>query len=124
MKEVDTNLTSISINRVEYVPKTQIKEQEINTDKYCIVRTLSAGVFAGNVVERDKQEVLMHNARRLWYWEGAASLSQLATEGVSKPETCKFPCEVPEITLLQTIEIIPCTKKAIRSIKGVKIWES
>ena len=65
----------------------------------------------------------MRNARRLWYWDGAASLSQLAMEGTSKPENCKFPCEVDRVELLQAIEILGVTEKAKDSIKGVKVWE-
>jgi len=91
--------------------------------KYVIVRTYSAGVFAGNLVSRKGQEVVLNNARRIWYWDGAASLSQLAMEGTSKPENCKFPCEVEIVELLQAIEIIYCTKKAEESIKSVPIWK-
>lgn len=91
--------------------------------KYVIVRTYSAGVFAGELESRKGQEVVMRNARRLWYWDGAASLSQLAMEGPSKPENCKFPCEVDRVELLQTIEILDVTPKAQESIKGVKVWQ-
>ena len=90
--------------------------------KYVIVRTLSAGVHAGTLVSKDGKEVVLKSARRLWYWDGAASLSQLAVDGVSKPENCKFPCEVSEILLTETIEIIPTTDKARESIASVKIW--
>mgnify|MGYP001568650073 CR=1 FL=1 len=90
--------------------------------KYVIVRTYSAGVFAGELESRKGQEVVMTNARRLWYWDGAASLSQLATDGTSKPENCKFPCEVKRVELLQAIEILDVTDKAKASIKGVPIW--
>lgn len=90
--------------------------------KYVIVRTYSAGVFAGELASRKGQEVVLHNARRLWYWDGAASLSQLAMEGTKKPENCKFPCEVDRVELLQAIEIIDATEKAKESIKGVKVW--
>jgi len=93
------------------------------TKKYQIVRTYSAGVFAGYVEKRKGQEVVMSKARRIWYWEGAASLSQLATEGTTKPENCKFPCEVESITLLQAIEIIDCTPEAEASIKAVPVWK-
>ena len=91
--------------------------------EYYIVRTYSAGVFAGYIKSQKGKEVVINNARRLWYWDGAASLSQLAMEGVSKPENCKFPCEVEEIIVTEAIEILKCTEKAKKSISGVPIWK-
>lgn len=94
----------------------------MNKGKYVIVRTYSAGVFAGTFESRKGKEVVLKNARRLWYWAGAASLSQLAMEGTSSPGSCKFPIEVKTILLTEPIEIIECTAKAKKSIKDVKIW--
>lgn len=113
----------VSINGVTYVPKGSVEETKLNTENYCIVRTYSAGVFAGNIVSREGKEVKMANARRLWYWDGAASLSQLAMEGTKSPDNCKFPCEVKEVILTEAIEILPCTEKAQKSIKAVYIWQ-
>lgn len=91
--------------------------------KYVIVRTYSAGVFAGYLESRNGREVVLLSARRLWRWSGAASLSQLAMEGVKKPDECKFPCEVIRIELLEAIEILDVTSSAEQSIKSVPIWE-
>lgn len=91
--------------------------------KICIVRTYSAGVFIGLVAERNGKEVLLKNARRIWYWDGAASLSQLANEGTSKPGNCKFPAPVAEVLLTEAIEFIPATESAIASIASVKEWK-
>ena len=65
----------------------------------------------------------LHNARRIWYWEGSASLSQLAKDGTAIPEKCKFTVYVDSITILDAIEIIPCTDKAIKSIEDVEVWK-
>lgn len=92
--------------------------------KYVIVRTYSAGVFAGTLIERNGKEATLSNARRLWWWEGAASLSQLAMSGTSKPEKCKFPEEVSEVLLTEVIEIIPVTDSAQKNISEVKVWKS
>ena len=92
-------------------------------EKYYIVRTYTAGVFAGEIIEKEDQRVVMKNARRLWYWSGAASLSQLAMEGVKNPNECKFPCEINKVELFQVIEILDCTDIAKESIKSVKIWK-
>ena len=92
--------------------------------KYVIVRTYSAGVFAGTLVSRDGKEVQLANARRLWYWAGAASLSQLAVSGTSKPHDCKFPVAVPSVTLTEAIEILDVTPEAETSIKDVPVWKN
>lgn len=91
--------------------------------KYVLVRTYSAGVHVGILKSRNGKEVTLTNARRIWYWEGAATLSQLAMDGTSKPENCKFPCAVNEILLTEAIEIIPITDKARESIASVKVWK-
>ena len=122
---METNVQEISINGTSYVPKGSSEEKAVCLEgmPYVICRTYSAGVFAGYLKSRNGQEVQMINARRLWYWDGAASLSQLAVDGVKKPKTCKFPCEVPSIELLNAIEIIPCSEKARKSIANVGVWE-
>ena len=82
--------------------------------KFVIVRTYSAGVHAGVLTSIDAtgKLVCLADARRIWYWDGAATLSQLAIDGTKKPKTCKFPAPVSGIYLTEAIEIIPCTKKA------------
>ena len=89
-----------------------------------IVRADKAGVFFGKIKERSGDEITMTDVRRIWYWDGAASLSQLAVEGVKKPENCKFTIYVPEMIILGVIEIIPCTDEAEASIKGVPEWRA
>ena len=88
-----------------------------------IIRTEKAGVFFGNIKERNGQEAIITNCRRLWYWSGAASLSQLAVEGTSNPKDCKFTMVVEEMVVLGIIEIIPCTQKAVDSINSVAVWK-
>lgn len=96
-----------------------MKEKE----RYVIVRTYSAGVFAGILVRKNATEVEMKDARRLWYWKGAASLSQLAMEGVKNPEECRFAMPVERIELTEAIEIIDTTEKARKIIEGVPVWK-
>lgn len=91
---------------------------------YIIVRTQSAGVFAGTLKKRVGKEVTLTNARRLWYWKGGASLSQVAMEGVKYPAECKFPCEVDQVTLTEAIEILNVTEKARKNIAAVPVWSA
>ena len=115
---------SIKIDNVEYVRKDSIVGATFLDGKpYVIARTFSAGVFAGYLENRTGQEVVLRNARRIWYWDGASSLSQLAMEGTAKPNSCKFPIAVDRVELLQTIEIINCTEKSRKSIESVAIWK-
>lgn len=89
-----------------------------------IVRCDRAGVFYGEIVSRNGQEVEMKDARNIWYWDGAATVMQLAAEGVSKPKTCKFSVPVESLVLLEAIQIIPCTDKAVESLDAVKPWRA
>ena len=116
----------IEVNGEIYVKKSAVTDTAVPVNeqglKYCIVRTQSAGVFAGYLESRDGQEVVMREARRIFYWDGAASLSQLAMSGTSKPQNCKFPEAVDRVELLQAIEILECTAKAKKSIASVGVW--
>lgn len=89
---------------------------------YKIVRTYSAGVFAGYLESRKGREVVLRQARRLWKWAGAATLSQLAVDGPQLPDDCKFPCEVDRVELLEVIEILDVTENARLKIAEVKAW--
>jgi len=89
----------------------------------CIVRTYSAGVFAGKLVSRNGKEGRIENARRLWYWDGAATLSQLANEGVKRPQNCTFPPVVPFVELTEIIEVLPLSDAAMKSIEAVPEWK-
>lgn len=90
--------------------------------KFCIVRTYSAGVFAGNLIRLEDKTGIVADARRIWYWAGAASLSELAVRGTSLPGECKFPVAVPEVLLTEIIEVIPCSPEAEASIRAVPEW--
>jgi hypothetical protein len=89
---------------------------------YVIVRSTNAGVFAGELESRNGDEVVMTDARRIWFWDGAASLSELAIHGTSKPGNCKFPVSVPRETILGVIEVIEASDKARESIEAVPVW--
>ncbi len=91
-------------------------------ERYVIVRTYSAGVFAGVLQSLVGQHAILTDARRIWEWRGAASLSQLAVDGTSNPAGCKFPVAVPRVELTQAIEILDVTEAARASIAGVPTW--
>lgn len=91
--------------------------------KKVIIRADRAGVFFGTLVKKEGSEVELKDCRRIWYWSGAASLSQLALSGVTRPSQCKFTMTVPSITILGVIEVIPCTDEAVKNIEAVPVWK-
>lgn len=88
-----------------------------------VVRCAQAGVFFGQIKERNGDEVTMINARKLWYWEGACAVEQLAVDGTKKPGDCKFTVMVSEMVLTGVIQILACTDKAAESLAAVREWK-
>lgn len=123
-------METININGEEYVKKSELDNalsdvmaEKVNGLQYVCIRTHSAGVHCGYLKERNGKEVKLVNARRIWKWSGAFTLSELAVNGVEKPDECKFSCIVPRIYLTEAIEIIPMTNKAKKSITEVKAYD-
>lgn len=92
--------------------------------KRCIVRTYASGVFCATVVAHDGRMVELRDSRRLWSWKAAdgISLSAVATSGVV-PEKCRFPQSVPEMTVLDALEIIPASAVALATIDATPVAE-
>lgn len=97
----------------------------MKTKNYVIVRADRAGVFFGNLVSKEGSEVTLNECRKLFYWDGAAAIEQIALDGIS-PENvkdCKFTVTVENATILGVIQILPCTEKAVKSIQSVTVWK-
>lgn len=95
-----------------------------NNTGFSIIRCDRAGVFFAKVRELEGSTAVLTDCRRLWYWSGAASLSQMAMEGVKRPNECRFTVTVPTMTVLGVIEIIPCTEQAVQNIQAVPEWKN
>jgi len=117
---------TITIDDVEYVRKDSMSNPSKPLDgrEYVVIRSRDSGCHAGYLDSEDGTTITLVNARRLWYWSGATTLSQLAMEGVASPGECKFPCAVDSITVYSVCEKISTTSKAQSSIESVKIWKS
>ena len=115
----------IKIDDVEYIRADQKQlAKDLDGMKYCVIRTYSAGVHIGYVKEfgiKQPQHAKLINSRRLHYWDGAASLSQVAMDGVNS--SSRIAMELPEIELTDVIEVIPCSEEATKFFKGAKIWK-
>lgn len=91
-------------------------------NKYVVVRSNGAGVFVGKIHEREGNIVTLSDCRRLWYWSGAASLSQLANDGVKNSKECKFSVVTVKHTIFNVLEIIEMSEIAIKNIYEVAAW--
>lgn len=112
---------------MEIVVNGEVFVKKVNPTKIKIVRSYAAGVFFGEVIS-EKHEVSglvveMKNARRVWKWVGAASLSQMAQSGVSKPDECKFPEPVDKVILMNVVEILDVTESASKILSAVPVWK-
>ena len=120
-------LKEIEINGILYVRKDTInsfqESEKLDGMPYVIIRTYSAGVHVGYLEKREGKECILRNTRRIHYWDGAASLSQMALNGVSKPKNCRFSVIIDKIELIECIEILYCTKEAQENIQGVFVWK-
>lgn len=123
-------IKELEINGVKYIPKdsvSELKEVITNGLKYVLVRSYAAGVHIGYLKEEKFTEsgkvVTLLSTRRVWYWSGAASLSQLALEGSNKPNDCKITVELPSNEIVNVLETIPVTEAAFNNLKNIKIWK-
>jgi len=90
--------------------------------KMKVIRSNGSGVWVGEIVSKVGNTVVIKDAIRIWYWDGAASLSELAQTGTKKPENCKFCIPVDEVEVFYVLEILSVTDQAEASIKGVEPW--
>ena len=86
-------------------------------NEYVIVRTSNAGVHVGVLGPRAGEEVVLTEARRVWYWQGANTLHEMSLHGLQEKES-KVSEEIAQITLRGWIEILPCTEEAEKSLRG------
>ena len=117
--KTETNMSNeITINGEIYQKKIPMTDSE----KYVLIRTYSAGVHFGEIVRRDGMEVELNNARRIWAWKGANTLSDIAVKGLKNGKDSRISLTVKSIILTQAIEIIPISATALKSLNEVEEW--
>jgi len=115
---------TMMIDDVKYIREDSIKTLDIDLSKLVLIRTYSAGVHFGTLKEHDREtnHVTLTNAKRIYQWSGACSLSQVAIDGVDVGNS-KISIAVPEITLGRAIEIIPMSAKAATQLFESEEWK-
>jgi len=85
--------------------------------KKCIVRTYSAGVHFGEITDKSGNEVILKNARRLWYWKASESVSLSAVAKYGLDSKSKITPAIDSIWL-EAIELIPVDDRVAKNIEG------
>lgn len=85
--------------------------------KKCIIRARDAGIHYGTVVSVEGRTVVLSDARRIWSWRGAFTLSEVARVGINTAES-RIACVVPEIAILDACEVIPVSEIAAETIEA------
>jgi hypothetical protein len=90
-------------------------------NQFYIVRSDRAGVFFGQIKQKKVNSVVMINVRKIYYWDGAAAVEQIAIDGVN--DLSKLTVIVPEMEIERWIQIIPCSKNAVENLQAKKEWK-
>lgn len=89
--------------------------------KPVMIRTYSAGVHYGTLAEcasaTDGFDVYLEDARRIYDWNGAFTLSELATVGSTRKDS-RFSVTIPGIAL-RAIEVIPMTEVGYANLNSI-----
>lgn len=114
------SLTLGEVKRIRELFETPDRDSrcDLFVGKYCVIRTYTAGVHVGVVRSRNGKEVVLSEAKRVWYWQGANTLHEIATKGIEK--TSKVSDPVASILLTEATEFIPCTADAEAVLRGAK----
>ena len=85
--------------------------------KKVIIRPYRAGVWFGKLIQKDEDEVILEDARRMYQWwcKESISLSAVAVYGINQ-EKSKI-CVPVDCIWLKAIEILPCKDVAVKSIE-------
>jgi hypothetical protein len=91
--------------------------------KKVLIRSYASGVHIGTLISENYtlsgKVVVLNDSRRIHYWEGAASLSQVALEGV---KSGRIAMVIPEIEVVNCIETIPLSDAAISNLENQPVW--
>lgn len=91
--------------------------------KHVIVRSNMAGVFFGILTEKNGDELTLSKARKFFYFSGANTVEDLATQGAIDVSNNKLTREVSEMIISKFEQILPCTKEAIKQINSIPVWK-
>lgn len=122
IREIFENLTIKQLRELMALANCTQAAQTVPSSPYVgrqvIVRTYSAGVHYGTLVNQNGKQVELSNTKRIWCWFGANTLHEIALHGCNADS--KISEAVPLNTLTEAIEIIPCSAEATKILESAK----
>jgi hypothetical protein len=120
------NIDDLTLKQIKEISALGVTKQNESKGLNCmigekvIIRTCSAGVWFGELDQKDRNEVILKNARRMWRWcaKEGISLSGVAVHGINVDKS-KI-AEHVGMVWLEAIEIIPCADAAIFNIESAQ----
>ncbi len=92
--------------------------------KVVLVRDQRAGVHVGTLESLDvgAKTAVLKDARKVWYWDGAASVHGIAVRGL-KHKTSKVCPRVSMVVSTDVIEVVLCTADGATSVLEAPEWK-
>lgn len=88
-----------------------------------LIRDHRAGVHVGELVSLDlaAKTAVLRAARKIWYWEGAASVHGIASRGLSHTGSKVAP-PVELVASCDVVEVVLCTPEGAASVADCPVW--
>lgn len=88
-----------------------------------LVRDNRAGIHVGILRELDlaNKVAILAEARKVWYWEGAASCHGIAAKGLCHKGSKVAPT-VPMVASTDVVEVVLCTSEGAVSVMTCPEW--
>ena len=90
---------------------------------YSIIRSDRFGIYFAEVKSQTEKTIVLQNARNIHYWNGAASVLQLATDPTNLRSNTRITMSVDTLSITDTVMVIPCTKVAEDFLKAFPVWK-
>ena len=82
-----------------------------------------SGIFYGELADQVQNKTIINNVRQIWSYKDSGGLFQLSQEGPTNTSSMQITMIIPTITIMDCVEIIPCSKVAETKLDNVPEWK-
>lgn len=92
-------------------------------NKRIIARIDRAGVFYGTLDYIDSEIIRLKDTRRIYFWNGAMSVTDMAAKGITGGKVT-IPVTSVEFMTDKVVELNECSNEAVKSIEAIEAWRN